>query len=174
MKQIILFMLISIFFSCKKENEKSLIESQILLDSLRKEQNSDSTIYVPKNQSIKERYLDTLGTGNCPVKVIASSLVLEKYTNYKNIKLNYKNVSKKSIQAIRFEWYGENSFNEPAEMGNSLEGTGGGFTDETLNPSKTTSGIWQIYSKDAKKIISARAYEVAFKDGTFWKLRINQ
>ncbi|MFZ9942055.1 MAG: hypothetical protein ACO3O0_00450 [Bacteroidia bacterium] len=120
----------------------------------------------------KKTFMDSTGMDKSPVVVVSAKLFKEAYSNYKSIKLTYKNNSDKTIQAIRFEWYGENAFGEPADMGSPLiEGSGGGFTEETLRPGKTGSGVWSILSRDGKKILMARAYEVAFDDGSSWKLR---
>lgn len=120
----------------------------------------------------KNNLLDTAGVYKAPVKVIAARLVQREYSNYKDIRLTYKNVSNKTITAIRFSWYGLNSFNEPADMGSTLirAGFGGGFTDGRLMPGKSNSGTWEILSKDGKKVVLAWPYEVAFEDGTKWKL----
>ena len=120
----------------------------------------------------KKTFMDSTGMDKSPVVVVSAKLFKEAYSNYKSIKLTYKNNSEKTIQAIRFEWYGENAFGEPADMGSPvIEGSGGGFTEETLRPGKTGSGVWSILSRDGKKIVMARAYEVAFDDGSSWKLR---
>ncbi len=80
-----------------------------------------------------------------------------------------KNVSKKTISAIRFKWTGINAFGEPADMG-ITNGEGGGFDDDKLRPSKSNSGEWSILSRDLKKVTKAWAYEVVFEDGTKWEL----
>jgi hypothetical protein len=55
-------------------------------------------------------------------------------------------------------------------MGGLNEGWSGGFSEDALRPGSTDYGEWSIYSKDGKKILIAYPYEVAFSDGTFWKL----
>ncbi len=84
--------------------------------------------------------------------------------------MSYKNVSGKKISAIRFKWYGENSFDEPADMGGLKEGWGSGFADDGLRVGATDYGTWSILSRDGKKILIAYPYEVAFADGTKWDL----
>lgn len=118
---------------------------------------------------IRSAYIDTVGISQAPVKVISVRLVEREYSNYKDIRLTWKNVGSKKIEAIRFKWYGTNAFGEPADMGsNSMtEGVGGGFTDRPLKPGKVDSGTWEIMSKDGKKAM-AWPYEVAFEDGTKW------
>lgn len=134
-----------------------------------------NTISNARNESIEERNgvgskYDTLGLYKAPVKVINAKFVTQEYSNYKDVSLKYKNVSQKKISAIRFKWYGENAFNEPADMGSLDNGWGNGFTDDLLRPGVTESGVWSVLSKDGKKILIAYPYEVAFEDGSIWKL----
>jgi hypothetical protein len=114
---------------------------------------------------------DTGGLYFAPIKVLSAKFVSKEYSNYKDIALRFKNVSNKAVTAIRFKWYGENAFNEPADMGGLQEGWGGGFTDDALRPGATDYGQWSILSRDGKKILIAYPYEVAFKDGTKWELQ---
>ncbi|OLY93512.1 hypothetical protein [Cnuella takakiae] len=113
---------------------------------------------------------DTGGLYLAPVKVLSAKFVAREYSNYKDIALRFKNVSNKVVTAIRFKWYGENAFNEPADMGGLLEGWGGGFTDDALRPGASDYGQWSILSKDGKKVLIAYPYEVVFKDGAKWEL----
>lgn len=113
---------------------------------------------------------DTGGLYLAPVKVLSAKFVTKEYSNYKDISLRYKNVSDKVVTAIRFKWYGENAFNEPADMGGLREGWGGGFTDDALRPGASDYGQWSILSRDGKKVLIAYPYEVVFKDGTKWEL----
>lgn len=169
-------LLILMFFyliACNNKSEEEKI--QYTIDSLKIMQNAHE-----RNDSLiksirKNRLLDTTGISKSPILILKSQIVEIDYSNKKNIRLIYKNVSNKKITAIRFEWYGENAFNEPAEMGSyTSPGEGGGFTEQLLAPGKTNDSEWDIYSKDAKKVITARAYEVAFSDGTSWKLHPDQ
>ena len=174
MKKIVLGLLILIgVFSCKSDAERKTEENKkellILKYTELSRKRNDSIL---KNMK-KNSYTDTTGIGNSPIKVYKYKIVEKEYsTSYKDIKLYYKNVSKKNISAIRFEWYGENAFNEPADMGSSINlGAGGGFTDDALKVGSSANGIWDISSKDVKKIISARDYEVMFEDGSKWTLK---
>lgn len=103
------------------------------------------------------------------MKVLSARFVSDGYSSYKDVALSYKNVSNKKISAIRFKWYGENSFNEPVDMGSS-EGWGSGFDDDGLRPGAKGYGHWNVLSRDGKKILIAYPYEVAFEDGTKWLL----
>ena len=113
---------------------------------------------------------DTAGLYLAPVKVISAKFVEKEYSNYKDVSLSYKNVSGKKITAIRFKWYGVNSFDEPADMGGLKEGWGGGFDDDGIRVGGTGYGTWNILSRDGNKILIAYPYEVAFADGTKWVL----
>jgi|GEM_PF-1811269 len=117
--------------------------------------------------------MDTAGLHLAPIKVTSASLYKGQYSSYKNIRLSYKNVSDKRIEAIKFKWYGIDAFGEPADMGSSsfVVGFGGGLTNDPLNAGKSTSGSWSIMSKSAKKVVLAWPYEVAFSDGGVWKLK---
>lgn len=158
------------FLSCKNEITEAK-KTDDLIDSLERSILVQKKVDSMIKKSTIDRISDTTGMKDCPIKILSAKFIKEEYSNYKKVKLVYKNISKKKIQAIRFEWYGINSFNEPADMtGSYEEGLGGGFTDEILNPGSTNSGIWNVLSVDGKKILYSRAYEVAFTDGTKWEV----
>jgi hypothetical protein len=113
---------------------------------------------------------DTGGLYLAPIKVLSAKFVNKEYSNYKDVSLSFKNVTNKKISAIRFKWYGENSFNEPADMGSLKEGWGAGFTDDALRAGASSNSTWEVLSRDGKKILIAYPYEVAFDDGTKWAL----
>lgn len=163
-------LLILIFISCNSEESKKLSDSDSLdgksvgewKDSVRQK------IELSINEStLKE---DTASIASSPIKILSAKLIKKEYSNYRDMYVSYKNVSDKKVVAIRFEWYGLNAFDEPADMGNSyLRGFGGGFTDDQLSPGRTDNGTWSILSRDGKKVIKAWATEVVFEDGTKWK-----
>jgi len=171
-KIIILICLCNFLIGCKTDTEKSIEETEKLIYQIEREKEATKRTDELIQKSTKGLYTDTTGVGNSPIKVYKYKFEKKEYSNYKDIVLYYKNVSNKNISAIRFEWYGENAFNEPAQMGSyTSKGSGGGFTDEGLKAGNSTKSTWEINSSDGKKIISARAFEVIFKDGTKWKLR---
>lgn len=159
MKWIFFIMMIS---SCQ---ENSSIRENVS-DSVyvKAKQETDSII----DESLHNAIFDTVGISSAPVKImefqISSTSTLER-----SIIIKYRNVSDKKISGIRFRWFGLNAFNEPAQMGSSLEGMGIGFTDNDLEPGKISSGTWVFISKDAKKLVLAWPYEIAFSDGTIWR-----
>ena len=83
---------------------------------------------------IKNALFDTAGISQAPVKVLSAKLVKQEYSNRKDIRLAWKNVSGNKIAAIRFKWYGLNAFGEPADMGATgvIKGMGGGLADRSL------------------------------------------
>jgi hypothetical protein len=156
-----------ILFANKDSLEKDIIKSiNDLPNSL---EESETKIREEKN-GVGAKY-DTGGLYLAPIKVLSAKFIKKEYSNYKDIELQYKNVSNKVVTAIRFKWYGENAFNEPADMGGLREGWGGGFSDDPLKPGASDYGQWGILSRDGKKVLIAYPYEVVFKDGSKWKLQ---
>lgn len=123
------------------------------------------------NKVKKDVLFDTAGLSNAPVKVLSAKIVEKEYSNYKDIRLTFKNISDKKVSAIKFRWYGIDAFGEPADMGSYNDGSGSGFTDEALGPKRSTSAVWSIASRNAKKVLAAWPFEVAFSDGTKWELK---
>lgn len=165
----------SLLVGCKGVPEKSAAEKQATLDSFTMKQYGKPADDVVKDrvQELQKNYLfDTAGLYKAPIKVLKARPVDKEYSNYRDVYISFKNVSSKTIEGVKFRWYGENAFRKPAELGNSgVPGFGGGFTDETLRPGKTSNGTWEVFSKDAKKIILAWPIEVSFSDGTSWELK---
>lgn len=125
-----------------------------------------------KRKSIKNDFLNNKNAKNSPVKIIAAQLSQTQYSNHKDIKLVFKNSEKKDIQAVKFEWYCENSFDEPANSRFFYgEGRSTGEITYLLKAGTTRSKIWEDFSTDANRVIKARAYYVVFTDGTKWQLK---
>lgn len=160
-----------LFITCNQNDQgKSLAQKTDFEIKKRAREMTDSIL----KESSRQVLFDTVGVSNGPVKVLSLRLITNEYSNYKDISVTYKNVSNKTIEGIRFRWYGENAFGEPADMGGTytikgFEGFGNGFSDETIKPGKTRTSKWNILSKDARKSLLAWPYEVAFSDGTKWK-----
>jgi hypothetical protein len=158
-------------FSCKSPEQKNKEHVDSLIQDLKYSRMADSVVA----SMMSNAFFDTVGVADGPVTVITAKLVTKEYSSYKDIHLVYRNSSKKTISAIRFRWYGENAFGEPADMGLAgHKGFGGGFTDDPMQPGARGSGTWDILSGDGKKVIRAWAYEVAFSDGTKWKSTYKQ
>ncbi len=156
-----------VFFADKDSLENNI--SKMINDLPNNIQQSVDKAREEKN-GIGAKY-DTGGLYLAPIKVVSAKFVEKEYSNYKDVSLRYKNVSNKVVSAIKFKWYGENAFSEPADMSGLREGWGGGFTDDALRPGKSDYGEWSVLSRDGKKILIAYPYEVVFKDGTKWELQ---
>lgn len=162
MKQAILSTLIFLFLACKEQKHAPdiLKEAQVA-------EKVDSTV----KQIVENHMMDTAGEYSSPVKILSAKLVEEEYSTRKDVFLRFKNVSAKKIGGIRFEWYAVNAFGEPADMNDPVyAGRSAGNYDRDLRPGKIDEGQWNTDSRDAKKILKVRAYEVAFDDGSIWKL----
>ncbi|WP_312076492.1 hypothetical protein [Chryseobacterium sp.] len=159
MNKIIIILIAFAFLSCKKEEKDYSPEIQMKARAM-----TDSMI----KSANKESALENKEPLNAPVTIIKSRFIKQEYSNYKDVELTYKNVSKKDVKAIKFEWYGEDSFGEPADMG-ITNGNGGGFTDDILKAGKKRTSTWSVLSSNGDKILTARAYEIVFTDGTKWK-----
>lgn len=156
------------FASCNNSpaaNEQT-DQTQSFIDSLKASVWADSVTHAVIANSL----FDTANLASAPVKVIRPRLFTEEYSSYRNIKLTYKNVSGKAIQAIKFRWYGLDGFNDPADMGSTMApGFREGFDDSGLRPRRTTVEAWDILSARGKKVVNAWPIEVAFTDGTKWE-----
>lgn len=117
----------------------------------------------------KKEFTDTTGIATAPIEVKKAWFVTKEYSSYKDIKLTFKNVSGKKIEAARFAWYGENAFGEPADMGGLIDGFSTGQMDKPLKSGQIMTLTWNILSRDGKKVIIAYPTEVVFADGTKWK-----
>ena len=131
---------------------------------------SDAVVKDMVNESLKKGIIDTVGLSKSPIKVLSNRLVTQEYSDYRNISISFKNVSNKPIDGVKFMWYGETAFKEPADMGGVIDGFGSGFADKTIKPNKSMTMSWDISSRNAKKVILAWPFEVVFTDGTTWKL----
>lgn len=171
MKIKLLFLLI-LATSCINKNKKDYFEVKKNINYQQVDTQIDEKKNISPSDSIKQSFLDTLNSRESPVKVISSQLLKNQYSDHKDIRLIYKNISKKRIGAIRFEWYCENAFNKPASgKFFFVQGKAEGETHTMVNPGKIKSHIWEDFSTDAQSIVSIRAAFVAFTDGTSWSLK---
>jgi hypothetical protein len=169
MKLTLLSSIIVIMSSCAKINKKELIKQEVTspkIEITNRNQIEEDTL------TLKEKILDTTNTKNTPVKVISAKLLKNEYSDHKDIQLVYKNVSQEDIKGIKFEWYCENSFDKPAS-GRSfyVKGKYTGQTAFLLKKQKKSATIWEDFSTDANTIVTVRAYEVVFTNGTKWTLK---
>lgn len=134
------------------------------LDSISNVRTTDSVLKAVYNRAM----FDTVGIYNAPIKIISSEV--EKYGR---IKIVYKNISNKDISAIRFKFYCENAFFEPANINmlqtENTKGFWAGFYDDGIKKGETSTSIFntEIHS-DAKTVLTWPSL-VAFSDKTKWK-----
>lgn len=163
----LILLLCNFLFSCQQRNSAK-IKTQS--DSILYNHIYDSLHAVVESSITHKLAFDTAGLFNAPIKIITATPYKEDYSNFKSVHLEFKNISTKTIEGIRFRWYGVNAFGEDADMGGVQPGIGGGFTDNQLKPGKSAVGNWNVLSRDLKKLVIAYPTEVAFSDGTKWKL----
>lgn len=164
MKNIFLFALVITvaFLGCgESKQEKKYEVSQHELDSFQNtlKKNAINNVVSDAMANIKD----------APVIVTSYKVVKAEYGNYRNVYLEYKNVSKKKVSAIKFRWYGENAFGDAADIG--YNGIGGGFTEHPLSAGASNDGEWEVLSNNLKKLKSAWVSEVMFADGTKWETK---
>jgi hypothetical protein len=170
--KVFLSLLISLLFSCGNNGKSdTAIDDTDSIDGMTVKEWKKNYVDSLTKKITRDAIFDTVGLSLAPIKVTNAKLFREEYSSYKSINLTFKNVSSKKMDASRFAWYGENFFGEPADMGGSLtEGYGGGFTDKLIGLGRSMTLQWSILSRDGKKVILAWPTEVAFADGTKWKL----
>ncbi|MCD0467185.1 hypothetical protein [Flavobacterium sp. ENC] len=168
MKRIIV-VLIVIVLSCQKKKEKSSGYVRATLTD------TAMNVYSPQSsyEMVKTKYLKNDSLSDYPVKIISTKLFKNQYSTFKNIRLTFKNVSRKNIHAIKFQWYTENALAEPSNLRSFFNRgeSSGLYTADLLKPGKTSSVIFEEFSSDAKRVIAARPYEVVFSDGTKWYIK---
>ncbi|BFM45201.1 hypothetical protein CFS9_38420 [Flavobacterium sp. CFS9] len=123
--------------------------------------------------TIKCKYLNRSVFSDAPVKILSSTLRNNEYSSFKDIRMTFKNVTNKDIQAIKFQWYTENALGEPSNLRSSfyLRGESCGLYTEFFKKKGSSTVVFEEFSSDAKRIIKAQAYEVVFSDGTKWNPR---
>ncbi|KRD12869.1 hypothetical protein ASE21_02870 [Flavobacterium sp. Root901] len=161
--------LLLLITACTQSNSEKIRGSK----PLQIETNNNYNVLENKDSSnsVKGNFSNKSLQENSSIKIIESKLIKNQYSDHRDIKIVFKNSGKKDIQAIKFEWYCENSFNEPAN-GRYFYGEGR-FTGEItclLKAGKSVTKVWEDFSTDANRIMNARAYYVVFTDGTKWKL----
>jgi len=173
MKRLIFIFIVFLpFLSCNTNNNAQNItkEEKIKVqNTMAKVREGMKNMEQEKVRRLKnELGIDTTGDSESPLMILNAKFIPDEYTNRRNVRVKYKNISGKKIVAIKIKWTGRNAFGEPASMRNSINGIGGGMTDDPINPGATESKVWDVWSTDGKNIIHCWAYEVVFADGTKW------
>ncbi|MBZ4033229.1 hypothetical protein K6T82_00500 [Flavobacterium sp. 17A] len=158
---LLLFSTLLLFSSCHQPKPKKNV-------ALNKEEYPHITDSSLKNDTISR--INNVAE-NCPIKITKTTILLNGYSNHKDLKVVYKNSGKKIIKAIKFEWYCINAFEKPAS-GHYFYGEGNFKKDitEVIKPGQTKTEIWEDFSTDADKVIKINAYYIVYIDGTKWEL----
>jgi hypothetical protein len=167
--------LIIIASGCEKKIAKGIPTKTIPAKNIALHQidHEDSITRTQKiRDSIKKNFLNNKNENNSPIKILSSKILPNQYSNHKDIRITYKNTTKKNIKAIKLEWYCENSFEEPAHgRFFYIQGKSSEVITKLITAGKSQSQIWEDFSTDANKIVKVRAYYVMFTDGTTWELK---
>lgn len=156
---------------------KALILLVFLCLSCSKKENASSLTYKEQKNNFshlseKQEESDTIVSKKSPIKIISCRIQKSQYSEHKDIHITYKNVSGKTIQAIKFEWNCRNAFDKPSNGKYFFEkGRSEGNCTKPLKPGASNSKVWEDFSTDAVSITSSRAYYVVFTDGKKWKLQ---
>jgi len=156
-----------LFSNCNesKQTKKVILKTQNFWKVKKDKSPKTDTIHSQNNISNSSKLEDS------PIKIVKATLLDNSYSHHKDIKIAYQNSSKKSIKAIKLEWYCINAFEEPAN-GNYFYGEGNfkGNVTTLIKSGQTKTQVWEDFSTDADKIIKVRAYYIVYNDGTKWEL----
>lgn len=169
MTRLILLVLVVSLASCSHHSQREKTKAQKereFRDSLETEER----VAIETEKFLSSLKWDTVGVANCGIIITDADFIEEEYSNYKSVRLRYKNVSGKKIKAIKFKWNGIDAFGDPADCGSLTdEGFGGGFVDDPLGTGRSRTSVWGVLSRNGDQITKAWVTEIAFDDGTKWK-----
>jgi hypothetical protein len=158
----------SVFLFCSCGGPEPEKETVTALEAYLEAARADSLYQAGSAQ----RAADTSGLYASPVTILSARIDKPKLENHRGVFLRYKNVSTKTVSAVRFRWQGITAFGKPADFTASVApGVGSGQDDEPIKPGKISEGLWSGVSYQADKIIKAWPIEVAFADGSRWELK---
>ncbi|KAF2328906.1 hypothetical protein [Flavobacterium ginsenosidimutans] len=169
MKKILLLVFSTIFLFSKCYQPKQ--EKKAFNKSEKHSKENESKPSKTDTLSTKKNISKSTNSEDFPIKIIKATLLDNSYSHHKNIKIVYKNSSKKMIKAIKLKWFCINAFEDPAS-GNYFYGEGNfkGNITRLIKPGETKSEIWEDFSTDADKIIKVTVYYIVYNDGTKWEL----
>lgn len=158
MRNTIILFFILLLLSCNKTKQSTVV--------------SEETVKNTKNNNPVQIKKDSLPKREkAPVTIISATLIKNQYSDHKDIKIVFKNSGRKTIKAIKFEWFCLNSFDEPAS-GRFFYGEGRFTTNSVhiIKPGQIKSEFLEDFSTDANHIVTTRAYYIVYTDGSKWKL----
>lgn len=165
-QKITLIILAVLLYSCDaSSNKNKLNEKQLKEAQLKSAQIVDNSLAKLKDDSVK--------IANAPIKVTNFKIVKVEYSDYRNVQVTYKNVSDKTIEAIKFGIKGRTAFDKPAEFTGGFNGKVYGNIDEPIKPNKSNTVTFAVNSSDLKFIDYVRPYEIVYSDGEKFKLMVD-
>ncbi|WP_433833014.1 hypothetical protein [Flavobacterium anhuiense] len=163
MKTTFFLITIVLFVNCSnpKKADDNLITNKNKTSHTQKDSN-----FLNQNDSTKKSTLS-----NTDIKILKATIVKNPYSEHKDIQIVFKNRSKKTIKAIKFEWSCINSFDEPANGKYFYaEGKYREKSVRLIKPKEIQTQLWEDFSTDANKITQIQATYIVYMDGTKWKL----
>lgn len=166
MKKTLLLIFSSLILFLKCDHQKQEKKAPVKLENHSKENESKTDTHSTEKSISK-----TTNSADYPIKIVKATLIDNSYSHHKDIKIIYKNSSRKTIKAIKLKWFCINAFEEPAS-GNYFYGEGNfnGNITCLIKPGETKSKIWEDFSTDADKIIKVIVYYIVYNDGSKWEL----
>ncbi|OUL61519.1 hypothetical protein B8T70_15025 [Flavobacterium sp. AJR] len=157
------------FISCEKKNNELSFKGHEYISMAEIKKKSPPLRLL---DSLKKKYMDTVDREDIPVKILSAKLLKNEYSNFRDIHLVFKNISKKDVQAVKIQWFSVNSLEEPSNLRYFfVRGESCGLSVKLLKRSMVSKVTFEEFSSDANRVIKARAYEVIFSDGTVWSLK---
>lgn len=98
--------------------------------------------------------------GDDPVVVLKATVGRGDYGIGTEVRISYKNVSAKDLDALKFYYFCTNNFGDPV-------GTGRLIAQDKIKAGKADSGTWSIY-KDTCTKVKVTVTDVHFTDDTNW------
>lgn len=163
MKKLFSLIFVFAFLSCK-QNKSSIKEKLPVTDTMTAAEEE----YMVTVSSVQ---FDTANIKTSPIQVVKAYYGSRTKYDDERVIIEYKNVTNKTIEAIKFRWYMKDAFGEVLFLTNDiLLDFGSGRTDNKVGSGATQEFTWKGLISGTPKHIKAWAYEVAFSDRTIWKI----
>lgn len=176
--KILSFLIIIVFASCNSSTTpakpiKNLSKWEQLMASL-------DSVTDKSRLDIDPNHFDTSNIRQSPIEFVSidtghSNIIFSDVRAYDVITFKFRNIGNKTIEGVRLRWYCNDAFGDPALLVSSHSTQmqiGYGQSDDHVSPGSVGVVKWE---GDASKIkvVSAWPYEVAFDDGTVWRISGN-
>ncbi|MGQ0740201.1 MAG: hypothetical protein ACT4OJ_14210 [Bacteroidota bacterium] len=180
MKQLLIIILTALLSGCsnnnpkpqaEKESEKKLSKWEGYMKAFKDSVDLSSDIY-----DLDAAHFDTANISTSPIAITETTIWKEKEylgLEYDNISVRFRNISGKTIEAVKLRWFCEDAFGEPVFLFSRPTirmSIGQGRSNEQLKPGGIGQVRWRGNATDLYKVVRAWPYEVAFSDGIVWKI----